>query len=220
MKPETAFGRFLRFWALVLMSAFLVDAAASSGDLGYGWRVDDQLLQLCTSMPIGLNASAIQSALTSYQNEVNQYIAAHAPNPPNGATVGQVLGMRTVVPSAADVLPSGLPYRIEAVGSPFAALSDAVRYQFQLSLYGSADTSQPAVLSYASSLPAINSQRLSLSFVPPAPSIRRSWPATCRRPAAAAIRPRCPATSSTSAPSSCSMARSSPAAATSNSAAR
>ena len=111
----------------------------------------------------GLNSAAIQSALSSYQSQVNQFISAHDAN----ATVGEVLGTRSIVPSAADVLPSGLPYHVLSAGAPLDALPDNLRFKFQMSLYTApADTSQPGLVSYASSLPALGAGRLTLSFTP------------------------------------------------------
>ncbi len=111
-----------------------------------------------------INGTAIQSALTSYQTQVQSYINTTKPN----ATVGDVLGSKTIVPNTSSILAGSLPYTTIATGGKFTELPLQVRHQFQYDLYASAmDRAMGTpVISLAQSLPALAGKKITLSFAP------------------------------------------------------
>jgi hypothetical protein len=111
-----------------------------------------------------INGAAIQSALTGYQAQVQTYIDSQKAN----ATVGDVLGTKTITQQNIGMLTGSLPYRTVAVGGKFDSLPLQVRHQFQYNLYASAmdrATDSP-VFSFQQSLPSIAGKKITLSFAP------------------------------------------------------
>ncbi len=111
-----------------------------------------------------VNGTAIQSALTSYQTQVQSYINTTKPN----ATVGDVLGSKTIVPNTSSILAGTLPYTRIATGGKFTELPLQVRHQFQYSLYVSAmdRAMDTPVITLKQSLPALAGKKITLSFAP------------------------------------------------------
>jgi transglutaminase-like putative cysteine protease/multisubunit Na+/H+ antiporter MnhC subunit len=111
-----------------------------------------------------INSTAIQSALTSYQTQVQNYINTTKPN----ATVGDVIGAKTIIPQNYSILLGTLPYKTVATGGKFTVIPSNLRHTISLNLYsdpisqalGSAD------VSYTISLPALNSRRLGVTYQP------------------------------------------------------
>jgi len=111
-----------------------------------------------------LNGAAIQTALTGYQTQVQNYINTTKPN----ATIGDVIGSKTIIQRNDPILLGTLPYTTVATGGEFSALPLQVRHQFQYNLYASAlDRAMgTAVFSYQQSLPSLAGKKITLSFAP------------------------------------------------------
>ncbi len=111
-----------------------------------------------------INGAAIQTALTSYQTQVQDYINAQKAN----ATVGDVLGTKTIIPQNVSILMGTLPYPTIATGGKFTALPTQVRHQFQYNLYASAldRATDTPIFSFQQSLPNIAGKKITLSFTP------------------------------------------------------
>lgn len=112
----------------------------------------------------GLDHTLIQSTLTTHQTQVNAYVTAHRP----GATVGDVLGTKTIVPSRRPVLAAGLPYALVVRGPTWRQVPDTLRHQFRFALYGSTleRLDETPVLRLQQSLPRLAGKKLTLSFAP------------------------------------------------------
>jgi hypothetical protein len=111
-----------------------------------------------------VNGAAIQTALTSYQTQVQDYINTTKPN----ATVGDVLGSKTIVPQNYSILMGTLPYQTIATGGKFTVLPNQVRHQFQYELYASdMDRAMGSpTISLKQSLPSLAGKKITLSFAP------------------------------------------------------
>ena len=111
-----------------------------------------------------INGTAIQTALSTYQTQVQNYINTTKPN----ATVGDVIGSKTIIQKTSPILAGTLPYPTIATGSKFTALPDQVRHQFQYNLYASAlDRAMGnSIFSFQQSLPNIAGKKITLSFAP------------------------------------------------------
>ncbi|PTQ90506.1 transglutaminase-like domain-containing protein [Agitococcus lubricus] len=80
-----------------------------------------------------LNQQAVQSALTDYQARLQSYIQQ---NPT--ATVGDILGTKTIKQYASRSLSAGLPYKLVAVAGDYHTLPDTMRHYFSIKLYQNA----------------------------------------------------------------------------------
>jgi transglutaminase-like putative cysteine protease len=111
-----------------------------------------------------INSTAIQSALTSYQTEVQSYINTTKTN----ATVGDVIGAKTIIPRNDAILLGTLPYKTVATGGKFTVLPDQVRHKFQYNLYASAldRALDSPTISLQQSLPSLAGKKITLSFAP------------------------------------------------------
>ena len=111
-----------------------------------------------------INGAAIQTALTSYQTQVQDYINAQKAN----ATVGDVIGSKTIIPQNNSILMGTLPYPTIATGGKFTALPTQVRHQFQYNLYASAldRATDTPIFNFQQSLPNIAGKKITLSFAP------------------------------------------------------
>ncbi len=115
-----------------------------------------------------VNGTAIQSALTSYQTQVQDYINTTKPN----ATVGDVLGSKTIVATNSSILAGTLPYTKIATGGKFTELPLQVRHQFQYSLYANAldRAMDTPVITLKQSLSSLAGKKITLSFAPATPA--------------------------------------------------
>ncbi|MGH8541862.1 MAG: transglutaminase-like domain-containing protein [Stenotrophobium sp.] len=111
-----------------------------------------------------LNQTNIQSALSSYQTNLQNYINNQKPN----ATVGDVLGAKTIQALNSSTLPTGLPYRVDVRGNVYGTLPTSLRHQFQYGLYADAQSLslQDPIFQYQASTPSLAEKKITLVFVP------------------------------------------------------
>lgn len=111
-----------------------------------------------------VNGTAIQTALATYQTQVQDYINTTKPN----ATVGDVLGSKTIIANNSSILAGTLPYTRIATGGKFTALPDQVRHRFQYNLYANAidSATDSPTISLNQSLPNLAGKKITLSFAP------------------------------------------------------
>lgn len=112
----------------------------------------------------GLDSTVLQQALTAYQTQINTYVTTQQPT----ATVGEVLGTKTIVAARRPVLAAGLPYHLVVHGLTVWLLPDHLRHKFRFSLYGSAleRLSETPVLTFQQNLPMLAGKKLTLAFAP------------------------------------------------------
>ena len=80
-----------------------------------------------------VNQAFIQQAFTNYQNQVTNYVNSQNPN----ATLGDVVGTRTIVQQTPPIFLGTLPYARIATGVKFQAIPDNLRWKFRYTLYAS-----------------------------------------------------------------------------------
>jgi hypothetical protein len=111
-----------------------------------------------------LNQTNIQTRLTDYQQQLQTYIEQQNPD----ATVGEVLGGKTIVPETDPLLADTLPYRLIAKGGTYADLPPSLRHQFRYSLFAGPRerTLEDPIFSYQAGTPSLAGKKVTLSFVP------------------------------------------------------
>jgi len=111
-----------------------------------------------------LNQANLQTALTSYQAQVKTYIDSTQPD----ATVGDVLGSKTIQQQSPSILMGTLPYKTIVTGAKFAAFPANLKHQFRFALYASdLDRALDSpVFSLTKNLPYLASKKITLSFTP------------------------------------------------------
>jgi len=84
------------------------------------------------------------------------------------ATLGDILGEKTIIPSTRPVLAASLPYQIIEKVETVSVLPETFRHQYRLVLFENAvkrSQNQP-LFEFNSSFPNLANQKMSLSFVP------------------------------------------------------
>jgi hypothetical protein len=127
-----------------------------------------------------LNQANIQTKLTQYQQQLQSFIESQNPD----ATVGQVLGAKTIQQSTAPVLAASLPYKLVATGNRYSALPDSMRHKFQYSLYANAyeRSIENPLWTYTEATPNLASKKVTLSFVPASDADRQTIESYLPRP--------------------------------------
>ena len=80
------------------------------------------------------NSANLQNQLTSYQNNLQSYINQTKPN----ATVGDILGSKSILSLNSSILFGGLPYTVITKTAALRELPSSLRHQFQYKIYRSA----------------------------------------------------------------------------------
>lgn len=112
-----------------------------------------------------LNQTNIQSALTNYQSQVQNYVNAQNTT----ATVGDVLGTKTIVQSNPALLAGVLPYKTVATGSRFAQLPDNLRWKYRTALHFNATSYASGgggMASLSQNTVSLAGKKITLSFIP------------------------------------------------------
>jgi hypothetical protein len=119
----------------------------------------------------GIDQTFMETALQNYQTQIETYITQTNP----AATVGEVLGTQTIIPTNNPVFATSLPYPIVARGGTYKELPANLRHSFKFSLYAN-ETDRildNPTLSLNQSLPELAGKRLTLSFEPATNSDRQ-----------------------------------------------
>jgi transglutaminase-like putative cysteine protease len=116
----------------------------------------------------GFYPGYIQESMTKLLSQTQAALEAQSP----GYDQTLIIGGGKVLPSGMPVLPSALPYRLVARGTPASALTDAARHAVTLKLYATdldrALDSPDAQVTV--SLPALRGRRLSVNYAPSSPA--------------------------------------------------
>ncbi|NKE73370.1 transglutaminase-like domain-containing protein [Candidatus Manganitrophus noduliformans] len=108
----------------------------------------------------GVDAAYVQASLTDYQNQIQSYLTANHPN----ATVGDVLGTRTIKEGKSNILQLTLPYKTLVTAGRYSQVPDTLRHKITFEL--STDAFFGPDFSYTASLPALAGKRITLSYDP------------------------------------------------------
>ena len=108
----------------------------------------------------GLDPTILQTAQTTAQTKLTDYINTNLTNP----TVGDVIGGRKIITSSSTVLPASMPYKIVIKGARYAALpgllQNTMTFSFGTNSLGG--LVNPITLPYAK----LNNHKVTLSFKP------------------------------------------------------
>ncbi|MFN4291163.1 MAG: hypothetical protein ACK4E7_09835 [Permianibacter sp.] len=113
----------------------------------------------------GLNQTAIQTQLQAYQNQVKDYLEQNH----SDATVGEVIGTKTIIETNEPILMGSLPYIVKTSALKWAELPTSLRHKFTFKLYNSdgyGELSGGALWTVTESLPKLAGKKLALSFTP------------------------------------------------------
>ncbi len=115
----------------------------------------------------GVPQADVEAALTDYRAQLETFLEQQAPD----ATVGEVLGTRTIKTVVQEALASTLPYSLITRKLVTSELADDVRWKFRYVLSDDAQGSAGAqLLSMEQPTVALAGQKLALSFKPATPA--------------------------------------------------
>ncbi|PJA73226.1 MAG: hypothetical protein CO150_08345, partial [Nitrospirae bacterium CG_4_9_14_3_um_filter_53_35] len=109
----------------------------------------------------------IEQTMTSYQQQVEAYIAANHPD----ATVGDVLGKKIIQEKQNPVLFASLPYHLVVKAGEYAAIPNSLRHKVSFKvLRDQLDEYSDTALNYTASIPELAGKKITLSYSPATPS--------------------------------------------------
>lgn len=107
-----------------------------------------------------VNSNYIQTTLTDYQTQLQNYINQNIPN----ATVGDILGMKEIKKQELGILPATLPYKKIVAGTKYSELPHSLRHKITFEIQ---DTYLfQTALSYTASIPELTGKKITLSYAP------------------------------------------------------
>ncbi|MBN4054462.1 hypothetical protein JYT87_02000 [Nitrospira defluvii] len=102
----------------------------------------------------------VKTTLEDYQNQIETYLTVNAPT----ATVGDVLGTRSIKAQDFPILPATLPYKKLLTGATYSEVPDALRHKLTFAVTTNAFFGSD--LTYTASLPELAGRRITLSYAP------------------------------------------------------
>ncbi|NCT08428.1 MAG: hypothetical protein CO150_08375 [Nitrospirae bacterium CG_4_9_14_3_um_filter_53_35] len=105
----------------------------------------------------------IESTMTSYQQQVEDYITQNHPD----ATVGDILGKKIIQEKQNPVLFATLPYHLVVKAGEFAAVPNSLRHKVSFKvLRDQLDEYSGTALNYSASIPELAGKKITLSYSP------------------------------------------------------
>ena len=107
-----------------------------------------------------IDSNYIQTTLTNYQTQLQNYINQNVPN----ATVGDIMGKKEIIKQDLGILPVTLPYKKIVIGAKYSSIPDNLRHKVTFIIEDPYlfETS----LSYTVSIPELAGERVTLSYAP------------------------------------------------------
>ncbi len=131
-----------------------------------GQNLVDQIKATATineqeSYVTNVNSSLIQTALSDYNAQLDNYVTQNLPN----ATTGDILGKKEIIKKEQPILPASLPYKVIVAGTETSEVPDQLRHKITVQL---TDADNPGSLSftYTASLPQLAGKRFTVSYDP------------------------------------------------------
>lgn len=121
--------------------------------------VDNAVIDEQAGSVQGIDPQYVQGQLTQYRQQVDEFINTQNPD----ATVGDVLGTKTIRKLNSAVLAGSLPYDLVARIGTFSVISDQLRHKYRFQLQ---DQYGVSLFSRTVNLPEIAGKTLALSFKP------------------------------------------------------
>ena len=107
-----------------------------------------------------VDSNYVQTTLTDYQTQVQDYITQNMPN----ATVGDILGKKEIKKQELGILPATLPYKKIVAGNKYSEIPDTLRHKVTFEIQD--PYFFEISLSYSASIPELAGKRITLSYAP------------------------------------------------------
>jgi len=114
----------------------------------------------------GLNASLISSEIDAYRTQVRSYLEVNMPD----ATLGEVLGERSILKKEYGILPMLPPYNVLSVYGEYSEVPDELRHKLTFELYDISLFGYSQSFSYTAYPPELAGKRITLSYLGATPS--------------------------------------------------
>lgn len=122
----------------------------------------------------GIDVSLVETELAAFETELETYLTTNMPN----ATLGDVLGLQTIIPSTALVAEDvQTPYLETLAAQPLRHLPDHLKYRFKLQIGSTSGGSLRIPVAWSSSIAELNQttasllgKSLAISFEPATPA--------------------------------------------------
>ena len=108
----------------------------------------------------GVDSNYIQTTMTDYQTQIQNYINQNMPT----ATVGDIIGKKEIKKQELGILPVTLPYKMVTAGVKYSEIPDNLRHKIRINLL--AENGYDALISVTKALPEIAGKKLTLSYSP------------------------------------------------------
>lgn len=107
-----------------------------------------------------VDSNYIQTTLTNYQTQLQNYISQNMPN----ATAGDIIGKKEIIKQEFGILSATLPYETVTTGNKYSEIPDNLRHRitFEIQDPNFLTTS----LSYTATIPELTGKRITLSYAP------------------------------------------------------
>ncbi len=105
-----------------------------------------------------VDSNYIQTTLTNYQTQIQNYISQNTPN----ATVGDIIGKKEIKKQELGILPVTLPYKTVTTGVKCSEVPDSLRHKVTFEIQDDPISSNS--LSYTTSIAEITGKKVTLSY--------------------------------------------------------
>jgi transglutaminase-like putative cysteine protease len=156
---DGSFKQYTYTQGLDLKTAVPLDAPALVDQIKAGATINE-----AEGWAQNLDSATLQTTLADYQTRIKSYLDSQNPN----ATVGDILGTKTIVTHAYPILMGTLPYQTIATGSQFAQIPDHLHWKIRLNLYESEfdKATQTPQFAVAIDLSKLGTKRFAATYVP------------------------------------------------------
>lgn len=111
-----------------------------------------------------LNVAGVQSNLSNYYDQVDQYYTQNNLDP----ALGEILGLPVVNSLKSHMLSPSLPYAVESVVADYQSLPNTMRNSLNINIYASAEdkSSENPLLSFTATLPSLAGKKIGITYQP------------------------------------------------------
>jgi transglutaminase-like putative cysteine protease len=131
-----------------------------------GQTLADQIKATATineseSSVTNVNSAFIETALSDYNTQLENYVTQNLPN----ATTGDILGKKEIIKKEQPILPASLPYKVIVDGTETSEVPAQLRHKIIVQLTDADNPGSPA-FTYTTSLPQLAGKRFTISYDP------------------------------------------------------
>jgi hypothetical protein len=110
----------------------------------------------------GLDSSIINTAMTQYRAQVEEYMSTQQPD----ATVGDVLGTKTIKEETQSILAGTLPYKLRAMGPRVSELPAELRHGIEFTMRPDEMNYEATEFEHFVSMPELAGKKVTISYAP------------------------------------------------------